>query len=294
MMIRRRFLKSSGALTLGALLSLKCKAKAMGAIDNFGVQLWSVRHLMEKDPKATLKSLADIGFVDVESAGYVEGLFYGMTVPEMKTVLLDLGLKMRSVHTKTGITQPELKRTMTNEWEAFCKDNAEMGVTSVVCGYFEEAERQTLDDYKRHADLFNTCGEKAKEYGLSFGHHNHDFEFFDIDGETPYDILLNRTEKDLVMFELDHYWIKKGGKSTLDYFDNHPGRFHVWHVKDMDNTKEQFFTEVGSGIINWKSIFNHPESSTMQYFYVEQDEYKKYKPLESLDKSYRYLRHLTL
>ena len=303
-MKRRQFVNST-VLATGSLFLLKCKAEnavknAVNAGDEtamtlgkIGIQLWSVRHAMEKNPIETLKVLAGIGYTDIECTGYNEGEIYGMSISDFKSVLDDLGLTMQSCHVKTGNENPEQKRTMINDWEGFCKDNAEVGAKSVVCGYFFEDERQTIDDYKKHAELFNKCGEVAKQYGLTFAHHNHDFEFMPLDGQVPYDLLLNETDPNFVSFEMDHYWTKKGGVSSIDYINKFPGRFPVWHIKDMDDTEEQFFTEVGRGIIDYAEIFKSQEKSGLQYFYVEQDEFKNYQPLESVKVSYDYLKKMT-
>lgn len=300
-MKRRQFIGQT-ALASTALLMLRCKMEknkktieaATGQkLGDFGLQLWSVRDLMKEDPVGTLEKLVAIGYTDVESAGYDQGTFYGMNPQDFKRVLDGIGLKMRSCHTRTGITTPEIERTMSNNWEAFCEDNASIGVESVVCGWFAEEERKTLDDYKRHIELFNKCGEVALGFGLALAHHNHDFEFFPIEGQVPYDMMLQGTDPALVNFELDHYWIAKAGHSSLDYFKKYPGRFHYWHVKDMDDTADKFFTEVGSGVIDYPAIFREAELSGMKYFYVEQDAYRKYDPLTSVDMSHDYLKEMT-
>ncbi len=264
----------------------------MKQLGDFGIQLWSVRHAMDIDPMATLKALSEIGFTDIECTGYKEGYFYGMEPKAFSSYLNDIGLSMKSCHVKTGFLDPAPKRTMTNDWEAFCEDNKSLGAQSVVCGHFAEGERPTLDDYKGHAELFNKCAEIAQSYGLTFAHHNHDFEFLPIQGKVPYDLLLENTDENLVKFELDHYWIKKAGADPFAYFEQYPGRFPVWHIKDMDDSAEQFFTEVGSGIIDWVKIFQNAEKSGMKYFYVEQDEFKTLDPLVSVKQSHDYLKSL--
>ncbi len=295
-MKRRPFIKHTAALSVGALLSLKCKAEKMKekqGVGDFGLQLWSVREAMSKDARGTLETLAKIGYTDVECAGYSNGTFYGMTKEEYKKMLDDIGLKQMSGHTHTGFNRGDnATHHMNDRWEQVCEDAAFMGQKSIVCGYFFEDERKTIDDYKRFAELFNRCGEKAKEYGLSFGHHNHDFEFFELDGQVPYDVLLAETDADKVMFELDLYWIRKGKADYKEYFKKHAGRFPVWHVKDMDDTEEQFFAEVGSGVIDWNDVFAHQAQSGMQYFYVEQDAFKSGDPIGSVTKSHNYLKTL--
>lgn len=289
-MNRRKFVGQSG-LALGSLMMLQCKTAKMstGKFNDIGLQLWSVRGEMERNPIGTLKVLSAIGYTDIECAGYNQGKFYGMTPKAFKNVLDDHGLKMKSGHTRTGNDNLKATHTMSNMWEAVCEDAATMGQKSIICGYFQEDERDSIDDYKRHAELFNTCGEKAQEYGLTFGHHNHDFEFVPIDGQVPYDILLDDTDPALVKFELDLYWIRKGNAEYKTYFEKYPGRFPWWHIKDMDDTAEKFFTEVGNGVIDWQDVFSYKKLAGMEYFYVEQDEHRTYKPLKSVEVSFDYL-----
>lgn len=294
-MKRRTFIKNSGIAGIGGLVAIQCKAKSMGhKLDDFGVQLWSVRDDMKRDPVATLKALAGIGYKDIECGGgdHKEGIFYGFERDEFKKIITDMGLSIRSGHIITGRLVPDQKRTMNNDFEALCQDFASLGARSIICGYLDKTERISIDDYKRFAELLNKCGEMAKSYGLMLGHHNHDFEFLPMDGEIPYDVLLNGTDKSLVRFEMDLYWITKANVEYKKYFETHPGRFPIWHVKDMDNTSERFFTEVGNGIIDWKEVFEYKELSGMEYFYVEQDEHRTYPPIKSMEVSHDYLAKL--
>ncbi len=295
-MIRRQFIKNTGILTTASLFALKYKSdKMISFLDNkssYGIQLYTVRDDMQKDPIGTLKKLSDIGYADVECAGYSEGKFYGMAREEFKKVLDDLGLNMNSGHTKTGQLNPKETRTMINNWEAVCEDAAFMDQKHLVCAWLGESERSSIDKYKKLSELFNKCGEKAKEYGVGFAFHNHDFEFFEIDGIIPYDVMLKETDPSVANFELDLYWITKAGKDPLEYFKNHPGRFPLWHVKDMEDSDDKFFTEVGNGVIDWLPIFEKEKESGMKYFYVEQDVCRNHKPLESVRISYDYLQSI--
>jgi len=297
-MIRRQFIKDTGLLTTASLLALRHKSELLNSVSNskslYGIQLYTVRDDMKKDPIGTLKKLSEIGYVDMECAGYNEGKFYGMSRDEYKKVLNDYGLVMNSGHTSTGYGNPSQKRTMINDWEAACEDAAYMGQKHFVCAYLSKEETASLDKFKEIAELFNRCGEKAKEYGIGFAFHNHAIEFMEIDGVVPYDLLLSETDPSIVNYELDLYWIKKAGKDPLRYFENHQGRFPLWHVKDMEDGDDQFFTEVGNGVINWKDIFHKAEESGMKYFYVEQDVCRNHKPLESVKISYDYLQSINV
>ena len=133
------------------------------------------------------------------------------------------------------------------------------------------------------------AAETCKKTGIKLAYHNHDFEFAPVDGKTGFDILIKETDPKLVFFEMDIYWVSKAGKDPLAMFAKYPGRFAMWHIKDMDNTPKKYFTEVGSGVINYKKIFNYTAQSGMKYFFVEQDMCPG-APLDSTAKSIAYLK----
>jgi sugar phosphate isomerase/epimerase len=145
-----------------------------------------------------------------------------------------------------------------------------------------------MDDYKRHAENFNSFGEICENAGLQFAYHNHDFEFLNFDGVMPYDYLLENTDPELVKMELDLYWITKGGQDPVEYFKKYPGRFELWHVKDMEDNEEKFFAEVGYGTIDFKRIFAERETAGMEMFFVEQDQSRR-NPFESIEMSFNFL-----
>lgn len=295
-MLRRNFIKNTTLLSASALLVNPLEWDFGTKVDqnNIGLQLYTVREDMNNDPLSTLKQIKNIGYSHVESAGYNKRQFYGQTKENFKMILRDMGLKMHSGHTSTGFGMGTDSYNMTNNWEAVCEDAAYMEQKYIVCGWFAPDERKTLDDYKRFAQLFNKCGEKAKDYGLQFCHHNHDFEFFPINGIVPYDLLLNETDKNLVKFELDHYWTRKANVESKKIIGKNPGRFPLFHIKDMDATPEKAFTEVGTGVINWKSVFKLAPKAGMEFYYIEQDSTTKMKPLESIKVSFDNLKKMKL
>jgi len=293
-MQRRTFLEVGGTTALAA-LAVPNWAEFLLAGDglkNIGLQLYTVRDDMQNDPTATLKRIADIGYRHIECAGYKNGTFYGKEKSEFKKILADLGLKMHSGHAMTGFGMPKGTYSMTYEWEKYCEDAAYMGQKYIVSAYFLDAERKTLDDYRRHAELFTKSALIANKHGLTFCHHNHDFEFIPIDGIVPYDIFIKETDASLVKFELDFYWTKKANVDTNKLLLENPGRFPLFHIKDMENTPEQSFTEVGNGVIDWKKVFGLSKTAGMELFFVEQDVCKNMKPLESIAVSYKYLSSL--
>jgi sugar phosphate isomerase/epimerase len=282
-MQRRDFMKTIGA---SALLS-SVVANAAPAKKKIGIQLYTVRDAIGKELVKTLESVAKVGYKEVELAGYGDGKFYGKQISEFKKILTDLGLSVPSGHYTTGAHDKNLKGTLNNDWERAMANAAELGQKYAVCAYLFPQERTKLDDYKAHADLFNKSAEVAKKNGLQFCYHNHDFEFMPLDGQLPYDLLLANTDKNLVKMELDLYWITKAGQDAVTYFKNNPGRFPLWHIKDMDKT-DQTFAEVGTGSIDFKKIFAHKKTAGLMHYFVEQDVCKR-PPLEAIEISFKNL-----
>ena len=290
MTTRRSLLKTTSLLSAALYLApseFKLKKPTIG------LQLYTVRDAMGKDPVATLAKVAAVGYNSVEGATYTgDEKFYGMNPSEFKKVLKQNGLMMPSSHYRLGeeiVNGEHQKGTMLNDWDRAVDDAAEVGLKYMVCAYLAESERGDIDHYKKVADGLNKAGERCKKAGMQLCYHNHNFEF-EKQGDTyPYDILLS-TDKDLVKMEIDLYWIAKAGQDALKLFSEHPGRFPLWHVKDMDKTPQQNFAEVGSGIINFKEIFKHKEQAGMKYFFVEQDKTPG-DPFVSITKSYNYIKN---
>lgn len=271
MTTRRSFLKTSSVLSAGLMIAPSAFKPKSPLI---GLQLYTVRDAMDKDPKATLAHVAKIGYNSVEGATYTETEnFYGMSPAVFKKVLKDNGLVMYSSHYRLGEDLDKgqvMKGTILHDWQKAIDDAAEVGLKYMVCAWLSPTERGSLDHYKKVADDLNVAGEKCKKSGIQLCYHNHNFEFEKQGDQYPYDILM-ATDKDLVKMEMDIYWIKKAGQDPIALFKKHPGRYPLWHVKDMDNTPEHSFTEVGNGIINFKEIFKYKNLAGMKYFFVEQD-----------------------
>lgn len=291
---RRSFLKNAGAITLGSLIFSPFDTQAKRPED-IGLQLYTLRDALEQNLTGTLEKVAAIGYKNLESAMGKEGHYYGRKPKAFKALLKELGLKLRSSHVLTGISQGDAPvteyATLTHGLTRLVDEAAETGQAYLVCAWLAPHERKTLDDYIRLADLFNKAGEACKNAGLQFAYHNHDFEFQPLEGKLPYDLLLAETDPELVRMELDLYWIKKAGYDPLAYFQRYPGRFPLWHVKDMEKGGDHSFTEVGRGVIDFKSIFSHARQSGMEYFFVEQDISSD--PLQSITTSYSYLSQMT-
>jgi len=258
-----------------------------------GLQLYTVRTAMGKDPAATLAKVASLGYNSVEGATYTGSQkFYGMDATAFAALLKQNGLVMPSSHYRLGEDKENGKDvlgTMLHEWDKAVDDAKAAGAKYMVCAWLSPAERGNIDHYKLLAERLNTAGETCKKAGIQLCYHNHDFEFIEDNGQLPYDVLLNNTNKDNVKFELDLYWASKAGHDPVELFKANPGRYPLWHVKDMDNTDKKAFTEVGNGTIDFKRIFKESKKAGLDYFFVEQD-MTSGDPFDSITKSIAYVK----
>jgi sugar phosphate isomerase/epimerase len=288
---RRVFIKSASALS--AAVFVRGPLTAFASAPVIGLQLYTVRDAMGKDPLGTLAQVAKIGYNSVENATYTgTEKFYGMDAATYKKVLADNGLKANSGHYRLGEEMEKgapVQGTILHDWQRAVDDASAIGLKYMVCAYLSSQERGDLDHYKKLADIFNKAAETCKKSGMQFCYHNHDFEFMNQDGVFPYDILLEKTDKDLVKMEVDLYWVKKAGQDPLALFQKHPGRFPLWHVKDMSKEADQSFAEVGSGVIDFKTIFQHKNQAGMKFFFVEQDKCPG-SPFDSITHSYNFIK----
>jgi sugar phosphate isomerase/epimerase len=288
---RRSFLKSTSLYTAGILAAPSFSSFGEYAKPAIGLQLYTVRDAMATDPAATLARVAQIGYNSIEAATYTNTeKFYGMDPKEFKALLKKNGLVIRSCHYRLGEdTKGAEKGTLLNDWDRAVEDAAALGLKYMVCAWLSPAERQGLDHYKSMAGQFNTAAEKCKAAGIQFCYHNHDFEFDAQNGKYPYDVLLENTDPKLVKMEMDLYWVTKAGQDPVKLFEQHPGRFPLWHLKDMDNTAAHSFTEVGNGVVDFKKIFQHKDTAGFQYFFVEQDKCPG-DPFNSITTSINYIK----
>jgi sugar phosphate isomerase/epimerase len=247
-------------------------------LTTIGAQLYTVRRELEKDFDGTLARIAALGYREVEFAGY-----FNHPPEEVRAALARRGLTSPAAHVQLA----DLRGNLQTMIEAARR----IGHEYLLLAWTPPEERKSLDDYKRLADLCNRAGEQTKKAGVQFAYHNHDFEFASLEGRVPYDLLLERMDAGLVKLELDLYWAVKGGASPVGYFKKYPGRFHLLHVKDMDATPRHYFTEVGRGVIDFKTIFAHSREAGVRHYFVEQDETPG-SPFASLKVSIDYLRQL--
>jgi sugar phosphate isomerase/epimerase len=187
-------------------------------------------------------------------------------------MLADLGMTVPSVHSVTEVSSEGGKDAIVDQMKTTAEDALAIGAEYMVWAYLKPEDRTSMEDYKRHIETWNKFSEVCKEVGIQFAYHNHDFEFITFDGETekPYEMIMRETDPDLVKFEMDLYWVKKADEDPVEWFKKEPGRFHLWHVKDM-YPEDRFFAPVGKGDTDFKRIFEQRETSGMKYFFVEQD-----------------------
>ena len=284
---RREFLKTGALAVAGfSLLSNELFAgPKKPAVRNIGVQLWSVKEDMMKDAKGTLEKVAKMGYKQVEGFGYTDGKFFGVPTDEFGKILVGNGLKMPSAH--GNITSKDYANgQLSDAFKKTVEDAKKVGQKYVIAPYMADEDRSKG---KFMAEMFNKAGEHCKGMVMKFGYHNHDFEFKEYDGVTMYKTLLDNTEKDLVTFEMDLYWVKFAKQNPIEWFKNYQGRFTHLHVKDHDPIKN-VSVEVGEGDINFQEIFNSKLSGA-KYFIVELENYKR-PALEGIEISLNNLKKL--
>jgi len=252
-------------------------------VGNFGgLALYTVRDDMGTDAKATLKAVADAGYKNIEAANYAEGKFYNMSPTDFKVYLNELGLNPVSTH-QGSVTMENADQMMADVkaagFEYFVIPVPPMGMFTF------NMENRTMNmkgTAAELAEILDTLGEKANKAGLKLLYHNHDFEFKKNDnGVVIIDYLLENCNPELVNFQMDLYWVTKAEADPVAYFDKYPGRFKIWHVKDMDDQGR--FAPVGQGNIDFNRILDQKEKSGMLYYMVEQDmTFDDLKPLEAI------------
>ena len=258
------------------------KANAQDAVKPFGgLALYTVRDAMVKDARATLEKVAQAGYVNVESAGYNNGKFYNLSPADFKALLKEMNLTPISAH-QGSVTFDNVDQQIADLKEAGFKYFVVPVPPMGTFGFDPATKKMGMKGgAKALATTLNALGQKCKDAGLELLYHNHDFEFNkDDEGNVILDYLLENCDKSIVNFQMDLYWVTKAGKDPLEYFERYPGRFKIWHVKDMD--EQGRFAPVGNGKIDFKRILAKKKKSGMKYYYVEQDACFNETPLEAI------------
>ncbi|WP_431294249.1 sugar phosphate isomerase/epimerase family protein [Pedobacter sp. P26] len=286
MISRRSFILNSSMAAAAALLApsfaFAADKKAVG------LQLYSLRDELPKDVKGTIAKVAKAGFKEVETYGFsIKDQFWGLTPKEFKALLDANGLKAPSGHYGLGTY---LADGNTTELKAAIAAAKVLGSEYVTIPWLEGSIRKNADDYKKIAARINEAGKLTKAAGIRLAYHNHNFEFEKQGDTTGYEILLKGTDKKLVDFELDLYWVVRSGNDPIKLFKENPGRFTMWHVKDMDKANPALNAEVGTGSINFKPIFAQAKLSGMKHFFVEHETNYKPNPMGSVAASCAYIK----
>jgi sugar phosphate isomerase/epimerase len=301
---RRKFFRNSGALALGGLmLSGKGYASMLGryAMHPVGLQLYTLMGVIDNDVPGTLKEVAAIGYKDLESAFSLKGGFYGMSAKEFAKLTREMGLSWVSHHvggapfkmpaggfkTPPGMDTTRLHqlrnmpppKNLKENYQQVIDEVAEGGLKYLVCA---SIPLSTSAEINEAVEILTKSGEAARKAGIQLCYHNHIHEFETVDGKIPYDLLL-QINPDTLKMELDLGWATVAGQDPVELFKKNPGRYPLWHVKDM--TAQKVPTEVGNGTIDFKRIFAASNTAGMQYFFVEQDGAKN--PIQDITASYK-------
>ncbi|HEY0656524.1 MAG TPA: sugar phosphate isomerase/epimerase [Chryseosolibacter sp.] len=315
-MKRREFIQSSGALAASSFFITSPFARDLSALKNIGIQLFSLPKLLESDFAKAIQILSVMGYKEIElfgpfpfsaesakkswaqvtpSLGFSGSGYFGLGVNEVRDIMKKHGMTIPSVHTDYDTLQQNM--------EGLAQASSVLGFEYVCLPAIPAQKRKTLDDYKRVADDFNSIGESAKKHNLKFAYHNHGYGFRPIDGTVPITMLLEMTDPNTVLLEMDVYWTTAGGADPVEYLKKYAGRYHLMHVKDMKEKKTfsgdggdpqqwielfPYMTTAGSGVLDLKAIITQGQASGVKHFFVEQDMVAS--PEVALKKSADYLK----
>jgi sugar phosphate isomerase/epimerase len=291
---RRDFLKLATSLSAGIVLTgianklggCNTVSKVRGSNDVFGLQLYTLRNEMPKDPKGVLKQVASFGYKQIESYEHDKlGIFWGMSNTEFKKYMDELGMKIVSSHCDID-----------KNFQQKADQASAIGMKYLICPYI--GRQKSLDDYKRFADKFNDRGEICKKAGIRFAYHNHEYTFQKQEDQYPHDILMQNTDKNLVDYEMDIYWVVTAGEDPVNWLNKYPGRFTLSHVKNRKKgarkSERDATTTIEGGQIDFPAILTAAKRHGMKYFIVEQEHYEGTTPLKAVKQNADYLKKLKI
>ncbi len=303
---RRQFLKMSG--NLAALLALgpvACKLSsndqkeskedttaanagtvaAGTALAAFGLQLYTLRDDLPKDPKGVLKQVASFGYKQIESFEGKDGMFWGMSNTDFKKYMDDLGMVIVSSHCDIN-----------KDFEKKAADAAAIGMKYLICPWL--GPQKKIDDFKKAADEFNKRGEICKKNGIRFAYHNHAYSFEPVDGQLGQDVMMNNTDPDLVDYEMDIYWVAAAGQDTEAWLKKYKNRFRLCHVKDRAKgatpADHDASVDLGTGSLDYSKLLKTASENGMEYYIVEQEKYEGTTPLKSVEANAAYMKNLKI
>ncbi len=290
---RREFLQLAGAFTTGTLIvpSIACKstgqnmgsnAMSSNRLERFGIQLYTLRADLPKDPKGILKQVADMGFHQIEGYEGPQGMFWNMGHKDFKKYLDDLGIEMVASHCN-----------IRENFEQKVEQAAEIGMKYLICPSI--GPQKSVKAWGDVTNLFNSCGEICKKSGIRFAYHNHAYSFKPFMGMIPHDFMMDNTDPDLVDHEMDIYWVVTGGADPVEYLNKYPNRFRLCHVKDRLKDASEKDThascDLGTGMIDFPKVLKAAKENGMKYYLLEQERYDNSTPLTSAAAGATYLKN---
>ncbi len=279
---RRNFIKQIGLITAGAVILPYVGCIAAESTRKFGIQLYSLRDELPKGVENVIAQIAKAGYSYVEGFGFSDkNGYFGLTSEKFKALLDKYQLTSPSSHFDFGGWEKTQDDTILQSYITSAKILQQDYVT---IPYINPEIYKSVESTKSFAQKVNRASKIVKDAGLKLAYHNHDIEFFDLNGTTGYDILLQETDPNLVDFEMDLYWVVRAKKDPLKYFKEYPGRFTMWHVKDMQKSNHSLNTEIGNGLIDFKPIFEKAKLAGLKYPLVEQENFD-IDPYDSITKS---------
>ena len=289
---RRDFVKTAVAglalTTLTSKLMGQAADSLFGAKENmkeFGLQLYTVRDVIPKDPKGVLKQVAAMGYKQVESFEGEKGMFWGMKNTEFKKYMDDLGMQIISSHC-----------SIEKDFERKANEAAEIGMKYLIDPWV--GPQKDIDTSKKIADKFNAAGEICKKAGLRFAYHNHDYPFVPVDGQVPLDVMIQNTDAANVDFEMDIYWVVTAGEDPIKWFNKYPNRFRLCHIKDRKKnaplSDKDASCVAGQGAIDFPKILEAGKKNGLQYDFVEQEHYDNMTSLEAAKGNAAYLKKMKI
>lgn len=285
---RREFLKWTSGLAMGAALAPLTGKWIMdeepdGRIRSFGLQLYTLRDDLLNDPKNILKQVASYGYKQVESYEGPNGMFWGMSNMNFKNTMDDLGMTIISSHCD-----------ITKDFEKKADEAAAIGMKYLI--YNWPSKKETMDEFKMNAELFNKCGEVCRKAGIRFANHNYDQSFIPIGGEVPMDVLMKITDPSIVDYQMDIYWVVFGGADPIKWLKKYPNRFRLCHIKDRIKgaTERDASCNLGAGSIDFTPILKTAKQNGMQYFIAEQERYDGTTPMKAVEADAEYIKKLKI
>ncbi len=280
MMKRRTFIRNSALALAASAMSADLLAKKKKAV---GIQLYTLRSVIFKDVKGTLKQLSNWGYTELETFGYNKGQLFGMSAKDFNDYVKSLGMKVTSGHYGIDVVR--------GDWQKAVDDAKAADQPFMVLPWVAPADRNA-DSYKRIIEDVNKAAEVTKKAGIQMQYHNHDFEFQPMGDTTPFELLMAGLDPKLVTWELDIYWAIRAGQDLEQLFTKYPGRFQQWHVKDMDKVAPEKNADVGTGSIDFKKLFTMAKKSGLKHWYVEHDTFMTNDPMKSAENDIMYMKSI--